>query len=237
MPDTDSHSPLHTLQQRLGYTFCDQELLQMALTHPSCAQEDTQIATNQRLEFLGDAILGFILADTLYHSRPDDREGALTKARSALARGKHLSVLARQLGIAEALRMSQAELDQGGNLRTAALEDALEAVIGAIYLDGGLEAARQSTLHCFGDIEQVLAQTQSRTNAKGQLQEHLQAQGLPTPEYRLTATDGPPHERCYTIEVWFQGQWHGTGTGSSIKAAEEAAAAKALESGALPAAG
>lgn len=225
---TPSTSPLQNLQASLCYTFANAALLELALTHPSCAQENAQAASNQRLEFLGDAVLGFILADTLYHSRPDDREGVLTQARSQLASGKQLAKISQRIGIAQALRMSAAERDQGGHLRAGALEDALEAVIGAIYLDGGLQAARASVLHCFGDIEQLLEHVRHRANAKGRLQEHLQGQGLPTPDYQLIRSEGPDHQRTYHVEVWFGGKCHGSGEGPAIKAAEEQAAQQAL---------
>lgn len=230
MPEADFQPPLQHLQHHLRYNFSDAALLELALTHPSCAQEDTNAGSNQRLEFLGDAVLGFILAETLYRARPEDREGALTKARSQLAHGKQLALLAEQIGIPQALRVSAAERDQGGHLRAGALEDAFEAVIGAVYLDGGLEAARASVLHCLGDIERLLLHSRHFANAKGRLQEHLQGRGLPTPEYRLIRSEGPDHDRTYHVEVWFEGGCRGEGEGSSIKAAEEQAAAAALAS-------
>lgn len=226
-PLSDSHAA--QFQHQLGYTFSDPQLLVLALTHPSCAQEHATGPTNQRLEFLGDSVLGFILADALYRGRPADREGALTKARSALAQGRQLAAMARELGVPEALRVSDAERDQGGHLRAAALEDALEAIIGAIYLDGGIEAARRCVLHWLGNIDQLLESAQRRTNAKGRLQELLQGSGQPTPEYRLTHTEGPDHDRTYSVEAWFQGRRQGQGRGSSIKAAEEAAAEEAID--------
>lgn len=228
MHSTTPDTPLQRLEARLGYTFHDKSLLELALTHPSCAQESTQTATNQRLEFLGDAVLGFVLAETLYCRRPGDREGELTLARSQLARGKQLAKMAEALEIPAALRTSEAERGQGGHLRAGALEDALEAIVGAIYLDGGIDAARSSVLGWFGDIEQLLENTRRHTNAKGRLQEHLQGRGLPTPEYRLARAEGPDHDRTFYVEVWFDGECRGSGSGPSIKAAEEQAARQAL---------
>lgn len=227
-PESAASTALQSLQATLGYTFYDESLLELALTHPSRAQEHPQVPTNQRLEFLGDAVLGFILAEALYRNRPEDREGALTKARSQLARGRQLAELAKSLGVAEAMRVSEAERALGGHRRPAALEDALEAIVGAIYLDGGIEAARLGVLRWFGDMDAVLERTELRGNTKGRLQEHLQGNGLPPPEYRLIRSEGPDHNRIFYTEVWFGGECRGNGEGPSIKAAEEQAAAAAL---------
>lgn len=227
-PEPAATTALQRLQSTLGYTFYDESLLAVALTHPSCAQESPQAPTNQRLEFLGDAVLGFILAEALYRDRPEDREGALTKARSQLARGKQLAELARKLGIAEVLRVSEAERALNGHRRAAALEDALEAIVGAIYLDGGIEAARLGVLHWFGDMNTLLEDSKHHSNAKGRLQEHLQGNGQPPPEYHLVRSKGPDHNRIFYVEVRFGGECRGTGEGSSIKAAEEQAAMAAM---------
>ncbi len=228
---TDDITGLQQLQQNLGYTFKDPSLLQRALTHPSYLQTAPETSEHyQRLEFLGDAALTLILAESLYHLMPDEREGVLTRNRSALAKGIQLCELARDLEIPRHLRLSEAEEANGGRERESILEDALEAVIGAIYLDCGLETTRKAILGWYGDLESRIKAHLSSHNPKGRLQELVQpTMGNEAILYRLKETSGPDHAKVYTVCVEINGLEWGHGVGTSKKEAEEQAAAMALQ--------
>ena len=224
---------LADLETGLGYHFSDPLLLLVAITHPSCHQEASaseMLDHNQRLEFLGDSVLSLILAEKLFDLFPDEREGVLAKSRSALAKGTFLSKLARQLSLDAFLRMSRHEESRGGRKRAAALEDALEAIIGAVYLDSDYPTVREVVLNWYGDIETVLASTLRHENPKGKLQEKMQSASPPkTIEYKILTTEGPDHRKVFTVEVLIDGECWGTGSGKSKKDAEEAAARLALK--------
>jgi ribonuclease-3 len=219
------------LEERIGYPFTDKELLQRALTHPSYGQENRQSQHNQRLEFLGDAVLGLVLAEALFAQLPDEREGVLTRFRSMLVKGHQLCQLAREIRLGDSLRLGDAEETQGGRDRDSILEDAFEAVIGAVYLDGGLPATREVVLGIYGSLEDRLEKQTESHNPKGRLQELLQPElGNESIEYRLIEESGPDHLKHFTVEVWIQGSRRGTGSGHSKKIAESAAALDALDS-------
>lgn len=218
------------LEERLGYHFTKREWLERALTHPSHGQESRSIDNNQRLEFLGDAVLGLVLAERLFHELPGEREGALTRFRSMLVKGHQLSQLARELKLGKYLRLGDAEESQGGRQRDSILEDAFEAVIGAVYLDGGLESTRRVVHVIYGSLEERLDQQTEGHNPKGRLQERVQPTlGNESIEYRLTEESGPDHRKHFTVEVWIDGKPMGEGSGPSKKLAEAAAALEALE--------
>ncbi len=225
------HAPAVALEEQLGYRFRDRELLERALTHPSwCQHRAGGPEHNQRLEFLGDSVLGLILAEQLYERLPRKREGILTRNRSALAKGQHLSAIARELGISHHLRLSEAEERNDGRQRDSMLEDALEAIIGAIYLDSDLATTRTVVLRWIGDIETRLDELLGAHNPKGRLQELIQPQyGNGAIDYIVRNTEGPDHAKHFTVEVRIQGNLAGEGTGSSKKEAEENAARVALE--------
>lgn len=219
------------LQKTLGYQFKDPTLLITALTHASRVRDTEQAHLhNQRLEFLGDAVLSLILAETLYHALPDQREGKLTNARSALVRGDHLSQIARKLQLDQYLRLGEHETKAGIAQRPSLLEDAFEALIAALYLDAGLDTTRRITLNLYGNLTKHLDDTLEDHNPKGRLQELIQASSPDTTiAYEIITTEGPPHERTYTSQVLINGKTQGQGTGRSKKEAEEAAARIALE--------
>ncbi len=223
---------MRRLENRIGYRFRDPVLLEIALTHPSRLDEKRAVGEdNQRLEFLGDAVLGMILADRLFKLFPDEAEGKLTQARSILARGEQLCKLARKLQIQQAILMSGSELRSKGNERDSTLEDALESLVGAIYLDAGMRATRKVVLQWHGDIEKTLSKVLVDYNPKGRLQEKVQAiLGPGQVEYVVVKQEGPAHHRCFTVAVKIAGQKQGAGIGSSKKEAEEEAARKALGS-------
>ena len=220
---------LTALQDRLGYAFRDPGLLRLALTHPSVAHEqEKNIQHNQRLEFLGDAVLGLVLTAELYEKFPAFGEGPLTKARAEMVNRKTLAAQAQQLGIGEHLILSRGEEASGGRTRVSALADAYEALLGAIYLDGGFEAARQFILRCFRDAFGELNSIPSLQNPKGELQEILQADSNEAPQYHLASVSGPDHDRDFECVVTHHGVELGRGKGKSKKTAEAEAALAAL---------
>lgn len=217
------------IEQRIGYRFKDRGLLERALTLPSYWQEaEKKGPHNQRLEFLGDAVLGMILAEELYHELPDEREGVLSRAKAVLAKGDTLSSLARDLGLPEYLRMSEAERQHGGQQRAGALEDALESLVAAIYLDSDYETVSQQVLKWFGDLGKRLDVLLANDNPKGRLQEEVQSWDPPgLIEYCLLDARGPDHRREFFTEVRINGEPLARGRGPSKKAAEENAAREA----------
>jgi len=228
---SDLSESLLALQQRVAYPFRDPQLLLRAVTHPSYLHEHPEEPeSNQRLEFLGDAVLQLVVTVELYNQYPSDREGALSKNRSALSKGVFLSQLARQIGLAACLRLSTSEEQTGGRDRDAALEDAFEALVGAIYLDSDLATTRRVLLALYGSFAQHLAAIQPSENPKGRLQELVQpVHGNHAIRYEVFATHGEDHNREYEIQVFFNNEPLGIGRGKSKKTAEEAAARIALE--------
>ena len=228
MPDI---SDISELESRIGYCFMDKQLLLNALTHPSYTKQASDMEHNQRLEFLGDAVLGLVLAEQLFNEFHDQREGVLTRYRSMLIKGEKLCRLAREIKLGKFLRIGDAEDSQGGRNRASILEDAFEAMIGAVYLDGGLAAARTAALHLYGDLEKRIDQSLQRHNPKGKLQELFQPElGNDSITYELVEATGPDHLKEFKVNVWVAGKCLGTGTGNSKKLAEEEAAREALES-------
>jgi len=223
-------STLGDLQEKIGYEFQDEPLLRLALTHPSLAHESTgHTPHNQRLEFLGDSVLGLVLTSELYEKFPDLGEGPLTKARAQMVNRRTLAAEARRLGLGEHLILSRSEEGNGGRDRPSALADAFEAVLGALFLDGGYEAARDFILRCFRDAFGELAQVPSLDNPKGELQELLQALSAEAPLYELTSMTGPDHDRLFECAVIYQGAELARGQGKSKKEAESQAAWAALQ--------
>jgi ribonuclease-3 len=220
---------LEDLQTRLGYQFRDTSLLRLAVTHPSVAHEQAQVvANNQRLEFLGDAVLQLVLTQELYGKFPALDEGHLTKARAQMVNQSALAEQARQLGLGAHLILSRGEEGSGGRERPSILADALEALLGALFLDGGFAAAREFVLAQFRDSLGELEEIPSQENPKGELQELLQAQSPEGPEYFLVSVTGPDHDRSFECSVHYRGTEIGRGQGKSKKMAESQAALAAL---------
>ncbi len=205
----------------LGYRFRDEGLLRLALTHPSMGGED-----NQRLEFLGDAVLQFLMSDRLYRAYPQEKEGRLTHRRALLVCEAELSAIAARLGIGEALIMEKGEEQTGGREKPSVLCDAMEAVLAAVYLDGGLEEARGVLERHWPSSEEVSRPMQ---DSKGALQEELQRSGGSAPTYEITGTSGPPHDPRFEATVYRDGKPLATGEGTTKKRAEQAAALAALK--------
>lgn len=225
------NASLAQLQSRLGHVFRDAALLELALTHPSFLPDNPGTPeSNQRLEFLGDAVLQLILTETLFQLYPAEREGALSRHRSALSNGTFLARLARDLGLDAALRLGSGEEQTGGRARASSLEDAFEALVGAVFLDSDLATARRIVLALYGDIPARLAAAGPSGNPKGRLQERVQPlHGNHALRYETVHVSGEDHNREYESRVFLLDRLLGTGRGTSKKLAEEAAARAALE--------
>jgi ribonuclease-3 len=222
------------LEEKLGYSFRDGNLLGQSLTHPSIAAEQRSVtADNQRLEFLGDAVLQVILTEYLYRVLSDQAEGRLTKTRANLVSRKALAECARRLGLGRYLRLGKGEEANGGRERESNLADAFEALLGAVYLDGGIEDATSVTMRVMREaLEEAIEgaiEGDDTSNPKGRLQEELQAIKRESPVYRILAEEGPDHLKQFRAEVIWFGRSLGEGCGSSKKNAESAAAENALE--------
>ncbi len=238
-------SDIAMLEGVLGHRFRRPELLRQALTHTSQARElealtpsePTRVGDNEQLEFLGDAVLGLITTEELFRRFPDFREGELSKLRAHLVSEKHLIKVAQQLELGSYLRLGRGEEKSGGRNKTALLVDALEAVLGALYLDGGLEIARSFVLQLIVTPElERNGNSLPVTDYKSALQEKLQAKGGPQPTYVLVKEHGPDHSKTFTVEVRLRGAdqngraaFVGRADGSTKKNAEQDAARQALE--------
>ena len=224
-------SPLAELQVRLGYQFRDESLLLLALTHPSIAHEqNVPTPHNQRLEFLGDAVLGLVLSTELYKKFPESDEGLLTKSRAKLVNAGSLAAHGRALGLGAHLVLSRGEENTGGRERASALTDAFESLLGAIYLDGGMETAREFILREFNaDFSELEVSTAGIDNPKGELQELLQATSPVAPSYELISAVGPDHDRQFICAVFHAGVELARGSGKSKRTAESDAAVAALQ--------
>jgi len=218
------------LQERIGHAFRDPQLLLRALTHASWVQDNPGgPGNNQRLEFLGDSVLQLVLTEALYALYPADREGELTKRRAVLGKGEFLSRLAREIGLDACLRLGANEEASGGRSRDAALEDAFEALVGAVHLDAGLEGARKVVLRVYGDLGGRLGSLEGHANPKGRLQEIVQPlHGNQALRYEVLGTLGADHEREFEVAVFLLEKRIGSGRGTSKKQAEEEAARSAL---------
>jgi ribonuclease-3 len=230
-PGSLSAGPLTTydeLRSALGNPELDPELLDRALTHRSFAYENGGLPTNERLEFLGDSVLGMVVNEHLFRRFPDKEEGDLTKIKSLLVCGTTLGKVAQRVGLGEFLLLSRSEAGTGGRRRESILADAMEAVIGAVYLDGGLEPARRLVREQLLVSVNDAIQERTRRNYKSLLQEKLQARYKTPPRYKVSYTTGPDHARRFTVKVTLRGTVLGVGTGSSKKQAEQRAAETAL---------
>lgn len=222
-------SELQSLQDRLGYTFRDPDLLRLALTHPSVAHEQgAPIQTNQRLEFLGDAVLQLALTQELYKRFPGFGEGPLTKARAKLVNRRTLAEHAKRLKLGQYLILSRGEETHGGRERGSALADTFEALLGAIFVDSDFTTAREIILREFLEAFGGLAVIPILENPKGELQELLQSTSPQAPSYHVVSASGPDHDRVFECTVHHAGVELARGRGKSKKAAESEAALAAL---------
>lgn len=219
------------LEQVLGYTFSDRSLLQRALVHRSYLNEhpDFVLEDNERLEFLGDAVLDFVTGEYLYHRFPELPEGPLTSLRSALVRRETLAGFARHFDLGHHILMGHGEADSGGRNRPATLCAAFEALVGAVYLDQGLDAVQHLVVPLIEPELARITREQSDKDPKSMLQELVQGQLRRTPRYVTVAESGPDHAKEFTVEVTIRGEVVGRGTGRSKQQAAQAAARQALE--------
>jgi ribonuclease-3 len=221
-----------TLQQSIGYRFRDRGLLEHAMTHTSRANEDVSggVRDNESLEFLGDAVLGFIIADLLFNEFPEHDEGHKSKIKAALVSTTTLAQLAERLNLGEHLLLGRGEEKTGGRQKQALLADSYEALIAAIYLDGGIEHARAFVAREFAAlVEDARRAGSAGQDYKSALQELVQSQNAPLPEYRLVGTLGPDHRKLFQVEVVLSGEAVAEATGTSKKEAEQEAARLAME--------
>jgi ribonuclease-3 len=220
------------LQQRLGYRFRDRGLLEHALTHRSRAHEDLSggVVDNESLEFLGDAVLGFVVADLLFHELPESTEGEKSKIKASLVAAPTLARLGEQLALGDYLLLGRGEEKTGGRQKQALIADGYEALIAAIYVDGGIEAARSFIERQLRDL---IDDARDRgvavsTDYKSALQELMQAESRPLPHYRLAGEHGPDHRKLFEVEVWVGDEPVAAATGRTKKEAEREAARLAL---------
>lgn len=218
------------LETSLGYTFRDQRLLLTALTHPSFRHEQPDVEEDhQRLEFLGDAVLGLLAADFYYRTCETGDEGQLTRLRVTLASTTPLARAARAIGLGAHIRLGRGEQESGGMERDTLLADTMEALLGAAYLDGGMPAADRIFANVILPLRKDADDADSLDNPKGALQEWAQKNNLGSPVYSLLNEEGEPHQKIYTVRVFINEKVYGTGRGSSKREAEKQAAVVALQ--------
>lgn len=212
---------MHTdIESILGYRFKNQEVLKEALTHKSFAGEHRSVKHNERLEFLGDSIIGAVVADYIYNQCPHDEEGVLSKIKSNLVSRHNLYLWAKELQLGNYMFLGHGELATGGRERDSILSNAMEAVLGAVYIDGGYPAAAQLVLR-WVKTQQL---EQDHGDFKSRLQEFIQKKSQSTPQYEVLQTVGPEHDKVFTVRVVLDGQELGVGKGKNKKLAEQAAA-------------
>lgn len=228
---THPDNPFHVLERKLAVRFRNLNLLKTALTHSSYLNEspDENLECNERLEFLGDAILGSVIAEELYTRFPDEQEGVLTSMRSSIVRGDTLANASNRIGIGEHLLMGSGEEKSGGRKRNSNLEAAFEATVGAIFIEGDYQAARAFCVRVLSDEIASANDSAYPKNPKSALQELVQSKHLEAPKYRIIGASGEPHAPTFTAEVIVDGAALGTGNGRSKSIAEQEAAKAALE--------
>ncbi|KZN52497.1 ribonuclease III [Pseudoalteromonas luteoviolacea] len=212
------------LYKKIGYDFAEQALLEQAMTHRSHKGQH-----NERLEFLGDSILSFVIADALYHKFPKAREGDLSRMRSTLVRGQTLAEFGVEFGLGDYLRLGPGELKSGGYRRESTLADAVEAIIGAVFLDSDIETCKTLVLKWYQSRLEAISPGHNQKDPKTLLQEYLQARKLPLPAYQVIDTKGQAHNQTFTVECTVQGMDSIISVGSSRRKAEQKAAEQALK--------
>lgn len=230
MTDDD---PLGRIEERLGYRFSDRSLLETALTHRSHAYEsDADGAEHyERLEFLGDALLGFLISERLFKDDATAAEGVLTRRRQAVVRTSTLARVSRELELGRAIYLGRGEEQTGGREKSSLLADIFEAMLGAVYLDGGIRPARAFVHRHLGrSLHEIGGSTELGDDYKTRLQEVVQSKLQQVPRYRIVSTTGPAHALRFTVDVLVDRRVVGSGSGSTRKAAEQSAAKRALQS-------
>jgi len=224
-----TESPEH-FSKRLGLPFSNYFLLSRSLTHRSYLNENKDaIEDNERLEFLGDAVLDFVIADWLYNHYPEKPEGDLTRLRAALVHTDQLACFAREIDLGNALRLGRGEIQAGGRDRSTLLCDAFEALIGALYLHGGIPAVNNFLIPLLKDVVDIIFLNHLDEDTKSRLQEWAQGHGFTSPNYVLISENGPDHNKVFKMEVRIGKESYGSGLGTSKQLAEKAAAKEALQ--------
>jgi len=226
----DSHR-FDELRKRLDLGSVSDDLLELAFTHSSYSREHEldELANNQRLEYLGDAVLDLVCAAYLYRTYPDMPEGDLTRLKAAIVRKSALASVARSIDLGQYILLGRGEETTGGRRKASLLADVVEALIGAIFLSTGLDGSREFILEHFRSLLEEVESRETLRDHKSALQEILQARSMPPPRYRVIRTEGPPHDRWFTVEAYLNGDVIGTGEGGAKRAAEQQAAEEALE--------
>jgi ribonuclease-3 len=222
-------TPLAELEQRLGRTYADPRLLEHALTHKSYANENKVPGHNERLEFLGDAVLNLFVSEQLMQACPDATEGDLSRFRAAIVSETALAVIARNIGLGTFLHLGKGEEQTGGRDKDSLLADTLEAIIASLYLDGGADAAKTFILSFFRDSITMTCASRGILDYKTALQERCQERLKLLPSYRIASEEGPDHCKQFTVELSIRNEVVARGTGRSKKEAEQKAAKEALE--------
>jgi ribonuclease-3 len=220
--------PLSDIPQRIGHAFKDTELLERALTHKSYANENKVPYHNERMEFLGDAVLGLVISENLMKLYPDSTEGDLSRLRAAVVSEPTLAAVSRKIGLGDYLLLGKGEDQTGGRNKDSLLADCLEALIAAVYLDAGKDAAESLIIRFFEEVIKKTSASGGSLDYKTELQERCQDQLKQLPEYRIVSETGPDHQKQFEMEVWIRGQLAGRGIGKSKKEAEQRAAREAL---------
>ncbi|MBF0124390.1 MAG: ribonuclease III [Magnetococcales bacterium] len=222
-------TPVLWFQQQFGYLFTESSLLEQALRHRSIQQQDETVSHNERLEFLGDAVLDLVISAALFQRFPAAMEGNLSHWRAALVNSRVLSHLSQQVGLGNYLQLGKGEDQSGGRHKDSILGNSFEALVGAVFLDGGYSAAQQLVERLFlAQLEQIRLEEGAR-DYKSLLQERLQARGQPLPSYRIVALSGAPHQRLFNVECLIDGVVCSSGQGRSRRVAEQQAACAALD--------
>lgn len=224
-----SNSLFDSLQNRINYNFHNQSLLEAALFHPSAQSDQKELPPFERMEFLGDAVLGLIVSEELFLRNPDFQEGELSKLKSKIVSRKYLALKAKEIDLGNYIKLSREAESNGGRESVSIVGNTMEAFICAIYLDGNLEDARRF-IKCFilNDVQSV-SKLDKLINYKSKLQEYFQTQSPVLPTYQVVKEEGPDHARLFTVHVFINETFLGEGTGKTKKEAEQSSAKKALE--------
>jgi ribonuclease III len=226
--------PLSDIQQRIAYTFQDVELLERALTHKSFANENRVPYHNERMEFLGDAVLSLVISEYLMKACPDSTEGDLSRFRAAVVSEPALASVSREIGLGDYLLLGKGEEFTGGRNKDSLLADCLEALIASVYLDAGIDIAEAFVIRVFEAMIRKTCTSGGSLDYKTELQELCQERLKQLPDYRIVSETGPDHRKQFHMEVWIKGQLSGRGIGKSKKEAEQRAAREALEKLRMP---
>lgn len=221
--------PLSDIQQRIAYLFSNEELLKRALTHKSFANENRVDNHNERMEFLGDAVLNLIVSEYLMNACPHSTEGDLSRHRAAVVSEPALAAIAREIGLGDFLLLGKGEEQTGGRNKDSLLADSLEALIASVYLDGGKDISQTLVIRLFEDVIKKTCTAKGSLDYKTELQELCQERLKLLPEYRIVSESGPDHQKQFDVELSIKGEVLGHGSGRSKKEAEQKAAKEALQ--------